>query len=294
MSGISFARTGDVDRLVTAAAAEYLDAHLTEPYALLAVGGYGRGELFPQSDVDLVLLLAREPDPVVFKEPLGHFLRALWDTGLKASQSVRTIEECCRPHETNLHLSISLLDVRFLCGSSELLQSLSECLPDFFRRHAKPLLHNLADLAIGRHNKFDNTVYHLEPNIKEGPGGIRDIHFIDWAARLAPSKEPIQHAIEEIAAARDFLYRLRFFLHERHGRDSNLLSFELQDEAAVALSPTPITPEAFMRLFYRHARTCFNASRRVLTLIERTESGLVRQFFRAARSAVDRRFHRLA
>ncbi len=279
MSSVTFTRDAVVDRVVTDAAAEYLDHHLSEPYALLAVGGYGRRELFPFSDIDLILLLGREPDPACLKEPLSQFQRALWDSSLKASQSVRTLEECCRLHETNLHLSISLLDVRFIHGDRALFESLNERLPEFFERHSAALLRSLADLTTGRHQKFDNTVYHLEPNIKEGPGGIRDIHFLDWAAKLAPTKEPIQHAIAEVATAREFLYRLRFFLHERWGRDNNLLSFELQDQAAATLSPEPVRPEAFMRSFYRHARTCFQASRKVLTLLERTEAGLVRQFF---------------
>ena len=260
------------------AANSFLAGHLAQPFALLAVGGYGRRELFPFSDVDLLLVLEREPD-VALKDPFGLFLRTLWDSSLKASHSVRTIDDCCRLHEGNLHLSISLLDARFLCGDTELFESLTGRLPDFFRRQSRELLRALAELTTTRHAKFGHTVYHLEPNIKEGPGGIRDMHFLAWAAQLAPGKEPLQHAVSEVQAARDFFYQLRFFMHERSSRDNNLLSFELQDQAAASLPAKPLAPEAWMRDVYRHARTAFQSSLQALDLIGRGESGLVRQFF---------------
>ncbi|MBV8867649.1 MAG: hypothetical protein JO210_19780, partial [Acidobacteriaceae bacterium] len=275
---ITFPRTEPVDRLVTAAADSCLAGRVSQPCALLAVGGYGRRELFPFSDVDVLLLLKHEPDASL-KEPFGHLLRTLWDSSLKASQSVRTVDDCCRLHEGNLHLSISLLDARFIWGDAELFDSLASRLPEFFRRQSRELLSALAKLTTARHAKFGHTVYHLEPDIKEGAGGIRDIHFLGWTAQLAPGKEPLQHAISETESARDFFYRLRFFLHERSGRDNNLLSFELQDEAAASLFPKPLAPEVWMRDVYRHARTVFQSSLQTLDFISRTESGLVRQFF---------------
>lgn len=279
MPALAPSRTEEVDHIVAVAAHEFLSEKLDTPYALLAVGGYGRRELFPHSDIDLILLLPQEPDSVRVKEPLSHFLRALWDSSLKASQSVRTVDECCRFSESNPHLSISLLDVRFLDGSPQLFQSLAERLPEFFKRHSRQLLESLGALTSSRHAKFDNTAYHLEPNIKEGPGGLRDIHFIEWAAKLAPSKERLQHAVAEVAAARAFLSEVRLFIHERSGRDNNLLSFELQDQAAAALPPAPLSPESWMRVFYRHARTSFQSSLQVLDFVDRSPAGLVRQFF---------------
>jgi [protein-PII] uridylyltransferase len=275
---ISFPRTEEVDRVVTTAASDFLGKHISTPFAVLGVGGYGRRELFPFSDVDLLVLLEREPDAQL-KEPLSQFLRVLWDSSVKASHSVRTIDECCQFHENNIHLSISLLDLRFICGNPELLSTLATRLPEFFKHYSRPLLRGLSDLTTSRHSKFGSTVYHLEPNIKESPGGVRDIHFLQWAAQLAPEKEPLRHAAAEISDARQFLYRLRFFLHERSGRDNNLLSFELQDEAAEALPAEPLTPEEWMREYYRHARSCFQPSVQALEFISRSEVGLVRQFF---------------
>ncbi len=264
--------------MVTAAASDFLGNGVSTPFAVLGVGGYGRGELFPFSDVDLLVLLEREPDAQL-KEPLSQFLRVLWDSSVKASNSVRTVDECCQFHENNIHLSISLLDLRFLWGSSELFASLTGRLPEFFKHQSRQLLRGLSDLTTGRHSKFGNTVYHLEPNIKESPGGVRDIHFLQWAAQLAPDKEPLRHAAAGVNDAREFLYRLRFFLHERSGRDNNLLSFELQDEAAEKLSEKPLTPEEWMREYYRYARSCFQPSLQALEFISRGEAGLFRQFF---------------
>ncbi|MDQ2842484.1 MAG: HD domain-containing protein [Acidobacteriota bacterium] len=274
----AFDRTEVVDRQVAAAAKRFLQGCIPTPFALLAVGGYGRRELFPFSDVDLILLLPGEPDSAAIKEPLGELLSALWDSSIKASHSVRSVNECCRVHEGNPHLSISLLDVRCVYGDNDLFRSLTQRLPDFYRRHGRQLLDSLADLTSKRHAKFGNTVYHLEPNVKDGPGGVRDIHFLHWVSMLAPGKEPLRHAVSQVEMAREFLYRVRSFLHERSGRDNNLLSFELQDEAARALPVAPQSPEAWMRDFYRHARVSFQATRQVLDFIERSESGLVRQF----------------
>ncbi|HEY7211031.1 MAG TPA: ACT domain-containing protein [Bryobacteraceae bacterium] len=266
-----------MDRVVMETARDLLQDRLPAPFALVAVGGYGRRELFPYSDVDLLLVLEHEPSENL-KEPLSQFLRTLWDSSVKASHSVRTIDECCRVHENNIHLSISLLDARFLTGSPWIFDELQARLADFFHRQATPLLRGLANLTSARHNKFGNTVYHLEPNIKEGPGGIRDVHFVEWAAKLGPDKEPLRHAAAGLGTARDFLYRVRYFLHEQAGRDNNLLSFELQDRAAETLPCEAMTPEEWMRIVYRHLKTCFQAGQQTLDFIARSETGLARQF----------------
>jgi [protein-PII] uridylyltransferase len=274
-----FPRTELVDEVVTRAAEQYLGDRIDGgAFALLAVGGYGRRELFPCSDVDLLLLLDREVDGKQLQEPLSQFLRVLWDSAVKASHSVHTLDECCRVHANNIHLSISLLDARWLFGSKEVYERLMARLPEFFRRQARALLQGLSELTVARHAKFGNTVYHLEPNIKEAPGGIRDIHFLDWASRIAPDKEPLVHAASNLNRAKAFLYQVRFFLHQQYGRDNNLLSFELQDKAALQLPETPQTPEDWMREYYQHARACYQPAKQAIEFIARAEGGLVRQF----------------
>ncbi len=273
----AFPRTALVDALVRESARATLARELNFPFALIAVGGYGRGELFPFSDVDLILLLEKEPDPAILKEPLGNFVRLLWDASLKVSHSVRSVDECCRYQAHHSHLHISLLDVRWVYGSAAVFDALAIRLPAFYARYSPPLLEDLAKLTTHRHARFDDTVYHLEPNIKEGPGGIRDVHFLHWAHQLDPAKSLFLHAMHESESAQQFLYLLRYFLHEKAGRDINLLTFELQDEAAAELPGEPLPPESWMRIFYGHARTCSVAAEQVLDSIRRSRTGLLRQ-----------------
>jgi [protein-PII] uridylyltransferase len=276
------------DEAVRRAADRFLNGVLP-PYSVVAVGGYGRRELFPYSDVDLLLLLAAEAPAADIKEPLGAFLRELWDAGFRASQSVRTISDCLRLHDGNLELTISLLDRRWVAGDREPFAALEDRFPAFLKSNGAAVLRGLARLVEVRHAKFENTVQHLEPDIKEGPGGIRDLHFLDWSARLAPGKEPLLEAQAAAVESRPFFYRLRTFLHEANGRDNNRLTFELQDRAAETLAAAGTTPEEWMRVYYRHARSTFRAATRALDFLGAEDSSLIRQFFdlRGRRSTGD-------
>ncbi len=268
-------RTEFVDSVVEEAAGGCLNAL---PFAIAAVGGYGRRELFPYSDVDLLLLAANESDLENVKAPVSEFLRVLWDSGLRASHSVRTVAECCRLQEQNVELHISLLDLRFLCGNRNLFDDLSQRLPLVYERNAAILIKRLVELARHRHSKFNHTVYHLEPNIKEAPGAIRDIHLLRWLAQLVPQHEAIRESVKELQSAGQFLFALRCFLHIQAGRDNNLLTFELQDEVARRLPPQPVAPEEWMRLYFQHARRVFQSSVRALEYAEQQDGSLMRQF----------------
>src|SRR3954469_14069485 len=205
------ARADSVDRLIQETASRYLQPQLSFPFALVAVGGYGRRELFPHSDVDLVILAPEESATAALREPLGEFVRELWDAGLRASQSVRTVAECSRLHERNIELHISLLDARCVYGDSELYAQLSKALAEFYRRYENKLLNELAELTRKRHAQFHATVYHLEPNLKEVPGGIRDIHLLHWSSLLAQDRGPIPEALTGMEPAREFLFAVRRF-----------------------------------------------------------------------------------
>src|SRR5882757_103288 len=211
-------RADSVDRLVQETASRYLQPKLAFPFALVAVGGYGRRELFPHSDVDLVILAPDESATTALKTPLGEFVRELWDAGLRASQSVRTVAECARLNDRNIELHISLLDARLIYGDSELYARLSKALAEFYRRYENRLLSELAEMTRKRHAQFHDTVYHLEPNIKEVPGGIRDIHVLHWFSLLAEDRGPIGETLAGIEPAREFLFAVRRFLHEGTGR----------------------------------------------------------------------------
>ena len=270
------ARTTAVERAVIEAAAKYLEPALSIPFSIAAVGGYGRRELFPYSDVDLLVLVTSESDVEATKEPLSEFLRELWDAGLRASQSVRTIAECCQLHEQNIELHISLLDLRYVCGDAGLFAALADALPDFFRRHESRIIRELAEMARKRHAKFNHTVYHLEPNIKEAPGGIRDIHLLHWLGLLAKEKGPLPEALAEMESAKQFLHAVRCFLHTQTGRDNNLLNFELQDQIAAAWEVQ--NPADWMRLYYRNARRVYQSAARALEFADLKDPSLLRQF----------------
>src|ERR1700733_7724783 len=137
--------------------------------AMLAVGGFGRRELFPFSDVDVLILIDRESQAALIKNALSEFVRLLWDAGLRLSHSVRTIAECAEIHEGNIELSVSLLDRRMLAGSGDLYAKLENKLPAFFERQSPVLPRHLCQLARERHEKFQGTFYHLEPSVKETP-----------------------------------------------------------------------------------------------------------------------------
>ena len=188
--------------------------------ALLAVGGYGRSELFPYSDIDLLILTPDEKTQSAIKEPLGMFLRDLWDQGLRISQSVHTPADCNQIDSANAELAVSLLDRRLLAGNDALFRQIRDPRPDLGR--------NIVQLTHERHAKFQGTIYHLEPNVKDSPGGLRDLQVLRWLSKLGAGDQ-------ELPAGVPVLFEIRCFLHYLGGRDDNKLSFERQDEIAALL-----------------------------------------------------------
>jgi [protein-PII] uridylyltransferase len=243
--------------------------------AMLAVGGFGRRELFPFSDVDVLILIERESQAAVIRNALSEFVRLLWDAGLRLSHSVRTIAECAEIHQGNIELSISLLDRRMLVGSPDLYAKLESKLPDFFERQTRALTRHLCQLARERHEKFQGTFYHLEPNVKETPGGLRDLHLIHWFGELRDVDQEVAHGL---VAPTKFMHSLRCFLHYQTRRDQNLLSFDAQE----ALTTQPYIsfrePADLMREYFRNARVIYKEARRALDLNEKGESSLVTHF----------------
>jgi [protein-PII] uridylyltransferase len=272
------ARTLLADGIIQEIAALQLEPHINVPFSIVAVGGYGRCELFPHSDIDVIVLVENESDLEPVKEPLAQFLRDVWDRRLRVSQSVRTIDECTRLNEHNIELNVSLLDLRLIAGDALLFGKLKSALPAFYRKHADRLMSELAAMVRKRHTKFNDTVYHLEPNIKEAPGGIRDIQFLQWLAALAQDKGQIAETLAEIEDSRKFLATVRCFLHQQMNRDSNLLTFELQDRIAAAWADPAPDPAEWMREYYRHARRVYQAALRALEYAELKDAGVVRQF----------------
>jgi [protein-PII] uridylyltransferase len=243
--------------------------------AMLAVGGFGRRELFPFSDVDIMLLVERESLAADLKEPLSEFVRLLWDAGLRLSHSVRTIAECTAIQEGNIELNISLLDRRLLGGDQALYGSLEAKLPVFLERRARALSRHLCSLSLSRHAKFQNTLYHLAPDVKETPGGLRDLHLLGWLSKLRKPDADVEARLSE---PRKFLSSLRCFLHYQAGRDQNLLDFEAQDQITHQTFATVREPAAYMREYFRNARVVDSETRRAIDLIGKNESSLLVHF----------------
>lgn len=261
-------RTAQVDRLTA-----QVDGLPGQGFALLAVGGYGRRHLFPHSDIDLLLLFQSERQMAESKEAISAYLQRLWDARLRVSQSVRTPSECLEVQAQNTELNVSLLDQRFLAGDRTLYAELARRLPRFIEASREPLTRNLTQLARERHAKFANTFYHLEPNVKESPGGLRDYQLVCWLEQLRGSAaEPAP----ELREAFQYLARIRLFLHPEAGRDQNILTFDAQD--ALAEHWHDGDAAHWMRAYYRHARAIFRAAVRAVEATEGQSSSLFAQF----------------
>lgn len=236
------------DRAVDAYAAT-LESRFPSTLALVAVGGFGRRELFPNSDVDLLILIESESQLPSVKETLSSFLQALWDSGLRPSHSVHTVADCVTEHEQNAELTISLLDPRRLAGDAALFDTLEQKFEAFIQKRGEAIARQLATLAVERRAKFQNTIYHLEPNVKDTPGGLRDLQTVRWLAILHPRDVP--RGLDEAFA---FLSAIRIRLHELSGRDQNILTFDAQDSLSEH-------PAELMRDYYRQARLVDRAAR---------------------------------
>jgi [protein-PII] uridylyltransferase len=268
-------RTRLVDTVLTIEFQRLLEPAFPTGLALVCVGGYGRRELFPHSDIDLMFLVPENPPVGAAKEALALFMRTVWDAGLRLSHSVHNVRECCEIHEGNIELTVSLLDRRFLCGDQGVYESLSARIPKFLQSQRAVISRQLCRLAHQRHSKFHNTIYHLEPNIKEGPGGLRDLQLLAWLEMLSGGSGERR---AQAAPDADFLFRLRCFLHYRSNRDNNLLSFEAQEEyAELPFEPAPDAAAA-MREYFRHARGIQRAALRATETFESKSSSLLAGF----------------
>ena len=271
-------RSAQVDQLILETAERLLFPRTSSGLALLAVGGYGRRQLFPYSDVDLLLLFDSERLMAASKDLISPFLQELWDAGLRMSHSVRTPTECTEVHDGNTELNVSLLDQRFLGGDRILYATLAAKLPRFVHGNRDALVRNLAQLTRGRHAKYAGTFYHLEPNVKETPGGLRDYQLICWLQQLRetePARLAYADPTPELRDAFHFLARLRCYLHFRSSRDNNALSFDAQDAIAEEWRHTDAAN--WMRDYYRHARAVHRASTRALEAGEGEASSLFAQ-----------------
>ncbi|HEX5235226.1 MAG TPA: HD domain-containing protein [Silvibacterium sp.] len=302
----TFDRTGDgsasirrrssiVDRAVSKIWATLAGEGARAGIALVATGGFGRRELFPSSDVDVLYLCASESIERDFHQTLRAVTQAMWDIGLRASPATRTLKECDKVNPDNLEFTISLLDRRFLTGDLALYRRLeAEILPALALRDWDTIVQNLTEIARARHAKYGNTIFHLEPNIKECPGGLRDYHLAQWLALLnslretkawpKPAGTPLYGTHGDREYAFDFLAAARCFLHYRHKRDNNTLDWHSQDEAAahsIGLETRgSADPAYWMRTYYRQARTIYRRASLLMDSLPPPRRSFYKQFRR--------------
>jgi [protein-PII] uridylyltransferase len=261
------------DDLVREAHAAALTPVFSEGMTLVAVGGYGRRELFPNSDVDLLLLARRTPQDANSREAISEFLRVLWDAGLRVGHSVRTPEECCQVIDGNFELTLSLLDERLLAGDRALYTEWRERFARFLGAERRDITRRLCRMTRGRHSRFLDTIYRLEPDVKEAPGGLRDLHATRWlrALREAP-------ADGEDPRPQEFLFAARCFLHFTANRDQNLLHFEAQDQIATSLFSPWQDPAEWMRAWFRNANAIYRSALAELETSEAQDRSLFANF----------------
>lgn len=233
--------------------------------ALVAVGGYGRGQLQPYSDVDLLLLTSKSLDKKV-QDSIAQFVTFLWDVKLDVGQSVRTINETFKLAKSDITIATNLVESRLLTGSAKTFDSLQDKISGKGYWSSKDFFTAKYQEQKDRHSKFNDTSYNLEPNVKENPGCLRDIQSIGWVAKqhfnVWNGRELVEHGYftesewAELIECRSHLWRIRFALHMVSGRSENRLLFDYQTDVAEKLGYGEGKPavEKMMKAFFRIVR----------------------------------------
>jgi len=248
---------------------------------LLAVGGYGRKELAPFSDID-IMIIANKRDPLT-SESAERLLYSFWDKGINISHSFRTINETLEDSLKDLQTRTSLLDVRFISGNKSLFNTfILDAYQKIVKKNKKDFISQIFNEVYRRYKTFSLSLYQLEPNIKEGRGGLRDLHTILWLCRIALGFKSLddlkslftKNEFRHFKRACEFILRTRIYLHVVSRRKNELLTFEYQEALSnlMGFKKTNLFlgSEIFMRVYYRHSRTIMDALKKVMNLFSKT------------------------
>lgn len=238
-----------------------------EDITLVAVGGFGRGELHPHSDVDLLILLSEPVPNEALRKAIETFITLLWDAGFYISHSVRTVEACVTEAKKDVSTATSLMEARLMVGDTEMLEEMLDATSSDKVWSAADFFDAKYEEQVRRHEQYHDTAYNLEPNIKEGPGGLRDIQMIGWVAKRHLSTQSLhtlvargfltESELQELKDGRSFLWEIRYALHLLAGRGEDRLLFEYQRKIAGHFIFSDEIPdsnavvESFMQRYYR-------------------------------------------
>ena len=261
ITNILQARADFVDKILT----KLWCQHQLDEYqiCLIAVGGYGRRELHPYSDVD-ILLLTQENIPKELEEKIGEFITQLWDVKLDIGHSVRSVKECLKQAVNDVTVATNLMEMREICGTNALSSQLQPLLTeDVFWTSQKFFIAKREEQE-KRHEQYYGAAYTLEPNLKANPGGLRDIQTIGWVAKRHFQADCLEELVEhnyltrneffELLECQDYLWRMRFALHLTANRSENRLLFDYQSDVAKLLGfgdEGKAAVERMMKRFFR-------------------------------------------
>ncbi len=231
--------------------------------ALIAVGGYGRAELHPYSDIDLLILLRQHNDPE-YNTDIQKFLAFLWDIKLDIGHSVRSLKDCVQQARADITVATNLMEARLIFGDPELFSEMSESTGPKKVWPGNKFFVAKRDEQTTRHHRFNDTAYNLEPNVKEGPGGLRDIQMIGWVAKRHFSATTLHDLVEHdfltenelklLIDGQNWLWKIRFALHMLTQRHEDRILFDFQKDLAKLFGYKDthvIAVEQFMQRYYK-------------------------------------------
>ena len=269
-------RSENIDKLIRKAHA-MSDLCSIKDFGIFSVGGYGRGELHPFSDIDL-LLLSKSNLSTGEQKKIEKFISLLWDLGLDIGHSVRTLEQAKKHARKDIFTMTNMLEFRKLTGSEDLHKMYLEIIDTKNLWRNKSFIQEKIKEQIERHETFNNTSYNLEPDIKSSPGGLRDIHTIDWliknSLRSVSEKEKLTGALtfeerKELNKAKYWHWVIRYLTHIEANREEDRLLFEHQIPVAMKLFPSSKTSnQAAEKLMHRYYRSSLSVSEINSTFIQ--------------------------
>ena len=267
VEAIVHGRSRLLDRLLTTVF-QHVFAGIAQKVSLVAVGGYGRGELHPHSDIDLMILIEGDESDAT-RSAIEKLLMLLWDSRLEIGHSVRTVDECVTEATRDITVATNIMEARLLCGDDNLFVQMKTLTGPDHIWDAQAFFEAKLEEQVMRNGKFNDTAYNLEPNIKEGVGGLRDIQMIGWVAKRHFGAERLQQLVEHnflrqyeldsLLRGQQLLWRIRCSMHYLTDRREDRLSFDYQRDLAIEFGfkddPTGVEGnlaiEQFMQQYYR-------------------------------------------